>query len=644
MTVYSASFAQGLKPSRDMSISEWAEEFLYMPANNSDAGKFSIHRAPFQKAIMDALTPGNGINEVVWMAGSQTGKTFVGNAWIGHTMHINPQNMLVYEPTITLAETYSDAKVTPMIESTPVLKELFKDKKNNAKSKKKFRNIFEVEFLGANSGNSFRMRSAPYIMADEIDSYPFDVDDEGDPLKLLKARTTTFGKKAKIYYPSTPTIDDFSAIQRKFKEGNQQYYHVPCPHCNAKQSLIFDQLKFERENNEDKTLIADSIYYECAVCKGEIKENKKTWMLSRGEWIADNPDAPKTIVSFHSSSLYSPLGWFSWEMLISEFLDSKDDPFLLKAFKNTRLGECYVEKAQQPSANKLFERAENYEFFEVNEKAVNLFAGIDTQDDRLCIAVIAIGEDGETWVVYYQEIMGSPADYSTWEAIDRVVRRPFKHKTGVELFVKFAAVDTGGHFQTSVYDFVRRNQDKYFAIKGASHDIGRYVKASDKVDIDPRTGKEFSNGLQLILVNTMLIKKYIYINLNNMLVNDKTEGSRVMHFSKDLPKDFYDMLTAEKLIKRITNGVMVEKFVKPKSNTRNEVIDCITYAYAMAFMKELCNLYGPTYKLVWDINIGKRLELLNGENKKEVKQEVAPSKNSKNGKGAWLNKSKWSLR
>ena len=643
MGVFALAFSDGLRPSRDMTLSEWAEEYLYMPANNSDAGKFSIHRAPFQKEIMDALTPNNGIIEVALMASAQIGKTFIANAFQGYVMHIHPQNILVYQPTITLAEVYSDTKVTPMIESTPVLKELFKDKKKNGKITKKFRNIFNIEYLGANSGNSFRMRSAPYVIADEIDSYPSDVDGEGDPLKLLKNRTTTYGKKAKLFYPSTPTIDGFSAIQRKFKEGDQRYYHVPCPHCEAKQSLVFTQLKFERDTTEDKKLIPESIYYECAVCKGKITEDKKTWFLSKGEWIAENPDAPASIRSYHISALYSPLGWYSWENLINDFLESKDDPFLIKAFRNTKLGECYVEKAQQPSSNKLFELAENYQLCEVNSKVVTLFGGVDTQDNRLCVLIIGIGEEGETWVVYYQEIPGSPSDQATWDALDRVVRRPYKHATGVDLHVKSCAVDTGGHHTNDVYEFVRKNQDKYYGIKGASHDIGRYVKASDRVDIDPRTGKEFSNSLQLLLVNTMLLKKYVYINLNNMLTNDKTEGSKVIHFSNELPKDFYEMLTAEKLVKKIINGTIKEEFIKPKSSTRNEVLDVFVYAYAMAFMTELCNLYGVTYKKVWDINIGKRIELLKKE-KEEPKQEATKQENIKRNKKTWLNKTGWSYK
>ncbi len=629
-------FGTAIRPARDMTVSQFAEEYIYNPSNTSDAGKFSLDRAPYQKEIMDALTPNNGINKVVFMAGAQIGKTFIANVWQGFIFYNNPQNFICYQPTIALAEQYTQLKVDPIIDSSPVLKEIFSNKKNNGISTKKYKGC-TARYLGANSGNSFRMISAPYIFADEIDSYPFDVDQEGDPLSLIDSRMSTFGRKSKLFLTSTPTIQEFSAIEKSFLESDQRFFHIPCPHCKAKQVLKFPNLKFQITNRgkDNEKVDPVSIYYECEVCGGAITEDKKTWMLINGEWIPNNPNAPKEIRGYHINSLYSPLGWYSWEKMANEFLACRDDPFKLKAFKNTKLGETYYEKAEQPSATKIKNRAEDYKLYELDNKAVVLFAGIDTQPNRLAVIVIAIGEDGETWVVNYDEVNGSPEDQTTWDALENIIRRPYKNSLGSELYIKAAAIDTGGLNTSAVYSFVRRNQDKYFAIKGASTDIGTYMREGSKVDKDLQNSK-VNNPLYLWLVNTHLLKKYIYINLNNQLANDKTEGARVIHFSKELPDRFFEMLVSEKLIKKQVKGAIVEEFVKPKSSTRNEALDCMVYAYALAHHFQLTRLYGDTYKRLWEINIGKKLN---------TAQQNQPTKPTPQKQGGWINKGKnWSIK
>lgn len=642
--IFSKAFAEGLTPARNLTLSEWAELYLYNPPSNSNSGKFSVHRAPYQIEVMDALTPGNGIKEVVFMSGSQTGKTTIAICWQGFTFHINPQNFISYQPTEALAKIYAGSKVNPTIECTPVLNEIFQkgNGKNNLTSKE-YKGGCSSEYKGAASATSFRMMSAPNIHADEIDSWESDLDGEGDPLKLLKARVSTFENTYKIFYSSTPTIQDFSSIEKKFKEGDQRYYHVPCPHCGVYQTLKFHQVKFLREEankNSKGKVIKDSIYYECEICKEAITEDNKTYMLANGKWIAENPNAPSEIRSYHCSSLYSPLGWCSWFTMVSEFVDALDDPIAMKTFKNTRLAETYYEKSEQPSHYKLKNRAEDYNLYEVNEKAVVLFAGVDTQPDRLCIYVIAVGEEGETWSVAYEELTGSPEEPKVWEDLERIVKRPFKHKSGVDLFIKSCAIDTGGANTTAVYSFVRKNQDKYFAIKGASHDISVYIKESNRVDYDKKTGGKIVDPLILYLVNTHLIKKYIYLNLNMMLTSGKEEGPKVIHFSKELPDNFYEMLVAEKLVRKVVNGIYVEQWRKPKDSTRNEVLDCLVYAYSMAFMHQMAKLYGTTYDAVWDINIGKRLKIIEDKNNNvEKKVENKPQQ-----KKSWINKGGWSLK
>ena len=56
---------------------------------------------------------------------------------------------------------------------------------------------------------------------------------------------------------------------------------------------------------------SEEAVYICEHCTAEIQNHKKQWMLARGEWRAAGAGDGKT-AGFHLSSLYSPVGWFSW--------------------------------------------------------------------------------------------------------------------------------------------------------------------------------------------------------------------------------------------------------------------------------------------------------------------------------------------
>ena len=64
-----------IQPPPKLTISEWADKFRILSSEaSSEAGKFETARAIYQKDIMDAISDPN-IEEIVFMSGSQIGKT-----------------------------------------------------------------------------------------------------------------------------------------------------------------------------------------------------------------------------------------------------------------------------------------------------------------------------------------------------------------------------------------------------------------------------------------------------------------------------------------------------------------------------------------------------------------------------------------
>ena len=225
--------AMGLEPDPDLTVDEWADENMILPATSSaERGLYRTDRTPYMREIMQELSSQSPTEIVVLQAGTQTGKTQAGNNWVGWTIDLSPCPMIIVEPTVQLAEKLSKQRIAPMIESCPTLK----DKVRDPRSRHSGNTVFLKEFpnglllmTGANSAVGLRQVPAQRLFLDEVDGYPVDIEGEGDPVVLAMKRTNTFKRNRKIYMNSTPTLKDTSRIERAFLRGDQRYFHVPCP-------------------------------------------------------------------------------------------------------------------------------------------------------------------------------------------------------------------------------------------------------------------------------------------------------------------------------------------------------------------------------------------------------------------------------
>lgn len=102
-----------LKPPPRLTISEWADEFCFLPDNNAEPGRWRTARAPYQKGIMDAICDRN-IQKITIMTSAQVGKTSILNNAIGYYIHQNPKSIIIMHPTLKDAKDWSTFKLAPM--------------------------------------------------------------------------------------------------------------------------------------------------------------------------------------------------------------------------------------------------------------------------------------------------------------------------------------------------------------------------------------------------------------------------------------------------------------------------------------------------------------------------------------------------
>tara|TARA_R110000823_G_scaffold203424_1_gene334350 strand:- start:28992 stop:30896 length:1905 start_codon:yes stop_codon:yes gene_type:complete len=572
------AWREGLTPDPQLSVSEWADRYRMLSSRSaSEPGRWATRRTPYLKAIMDCLSPASPVERVVFMKGAQVGGTECGNNWIGYCIHLAPGPMMAVSPTVEMAKRNSKQRIDPLIEESTALSERISPSRSrdagNTVLAKEFRGGVLV-MTGANSAVGLRSMPVRYLFLDEVDGYPADVDGEGDAIQLAEARTRTFARR-KILIVSTPTVSGVSPIEREFESSDQRRYFLPCPHCGHRQWLRFEQLRWQWGEPE-------TAHYVCESCDDEIQEQHKTWMLGQGEWRATAPENAGKTVGFHLSSLYSPLGWRSWADIATAWEQAQGSATRLKAFKNTELGETWVEEGEAPDWERLLERREDYRIGGIPAGGLLLVGGADVQKDRIEASVWAFGRGKEAWLIEHRVLMGDTARDAVWKQLAELLNETRTHDSGTHLPLVRFAIDTGFATQET-YAFVRRMRDsRLMAVKGVARGAA-LVGTPTAVDVTA-DGKRLRRGIKVFAVAGHIAKLEFYNNLRKTVEASEDGEITFPEGYVHLPKvdvEFVKQLCAEQLItRRNRNGFPVREWQKLRE--RNEALDCYVYARAAA--------------------------------------------------------------
>lgn len=573
---YCTAFAEGLTPDPNMWVDEWADDNMVIPKKSGAAhpGPYRTDRTPMARQIMRCLSPMDPCLRVIVEGASQMLKTQVGLNWIGASIHQTPANFLVLLPTTNIAKRVSN-RISNTIDAVPVLRERVAEPRS-----RDARNTMDTkEFDGgtlyiatAGSASNLAEIAARFVYGDEVDRWELSVDGEGDPVELAGARVSTFGNNSKQYYSSSPTLEGLSRIDALFKEGDQRRYFVPCPHCGHMHILEWENVRWTAELTE--------AWIVCPDCGAEIQEHHKAVMLAAGEWRA-TAEGDGITVSFHVSALCAPPGSIAWLSLARQYVKAKaaldrGDQEPMQVFYNTRLAKCWDAAQETAKADTLKARAEDYPLRTIPAGVLLLTAAVDVQPNRLEMMIWGWGEGLERWVIDYQVLWGAPSEDAVWRDLDAILTAHIPHPSGVPLSIVATLIDSGGHNTQDVYAYCRlRRHRKVLAIKGASRP-GRPIIAQkpSKVDISYR-GKSEKHGAELWFVGTDTAKDWL---ASRWLLES---GPGAIHFSKDLPDEFYSQITAERRLVRYRKGHAISEWIKNKAD-RNEALDISVYNLAAA--------------------------------------------------------------
>lgn len=567
-------FIDGLKPEPRLSVDKWADQYRYLsPTSSSEPGLWRTSRTPYLREIMERLSSNDICQEVIFMKGAQIGATEMGFNWLGYIIDLVPAPTLIVQPTEETVKRASKMRLDPMIEATPRLREKIKPARSRDSGNTTYQKDFPggtVVLTGANSAAGLRSMPVRFLMLDECDAYPPDLDGEGSPIDLARRRTSTFARK-KIFLISTPTIEGASAIEREFQRTSQRYYYVPCPECGTFQRLIWANLQWIKGQPE-------TAKYICEHCAHPIEERHKTQMLADGEWRATVPDnESERVYGYHLNSLYSPFGWYSWGDAAREWEDAQKDTPKLKTFVNTVLGETWKEKGEAPPWENLYNKREQLKLNVPTKEVKFITAGVDVQKDRLELEIVGWCEGKRSYSLDYRSILGDTAQKDAWDKLAVVVGESWQREDGVLLPLRLMAVDTGYNTQ-HVYEFCRRfDVTKVIPVKGQDKQA-IMITPPRSVDVSIE-GKKIGE-VKVWNVGVSLIKSELYGWLRLNKDENGIAPPGYCHFP-EYDHHYFKGLTAEQLQFTIDRKGF-KKYEWVKKYERNEPLDCRVYARAAA--------------------------------------------------------------
>jgi len=286
---------------------------------------------------------------------------------------------------------------------------------------------------------------------------------------------------------------------------------------------------------------------------------------------------------FQASKLYSPHEADRPAVIAEKWLHAKGKPELELAWWNTQMGLPHKPTAGKVIAvDTLLRRREVYDA-ELPLQAGLLTCGVDVQDYRVEMEVIAWGLDEESWSIDYHVIMGEFDSPAVQAELDAYLKRRWMRPDGRSFSLAATCIDSGGHHTQQVYAFSKaRLGRRVWAIKGASESNGvRNPVWPTKL---PQSKSKSTFKPVMIGGNTArdIVRGRLAIDPPRV-PGLPTPG--FCHFPSDRDVGYFEQLLADRLTVKEVAGRVVRVWVTPPGRA-NEASDARVYGYAA-----LCGLF-----------------------------------------------------
>lgn len=441
-----ASFA----PPPSASVADYAAEHRWLDNEGGGyVGRWDHRRAPYLVAPMEALSSPDYLTVALVKPG-QCGGTSVAENWLLYSVGAAPADLLWYMQTEPAVQSYVKTRITPMIAEHAALRTALGARAIDDSLHHKNFGRMSVQFLAATGANLIS-KSAPRIVADEIDAYPESL---GDVKALLDVRRQTYGRESKLFLLSHPDAAGGIApskwtrgVMAAYADSTRAVWYWPCPHCGAWSSPAPHARRHMRlEYPVDAPLdeVEAGARLVCPVNGCLIEDGDRRAMNLAGRWVADGEEidadgaitgAPvkRSVAGFWVHGTMSPfviggIGALARARVKAEReRDESGDDASLRQVMVKQWGEPYdaARRVGSLDAGTLAERAEPDLPLETVPQGVRfLTCAIDVQANRFELLWRGWGVGGESWVVAVETLPADPA--TSAEDWHRVLARGFE--------------------------------------------------------------------------------------------------------------------------------------------------------------------------------------------------------------------------
>lgn len=555
------------KPHTRLNTWEWAYKHVRLDSRfTARPGPYDVNFTPYMKGPHQWFSDPR-IREITGCKSRQVGgTTFLANCLM-YAVGEDPGPCLYVTSTGDNAQSFSEREWTPRVDLSPLLSSLKPDDLDDYKKKEQHFKTCTVKFTGSNSPANLMSRAIRYLFEDEIDTWPNDNDEEAPSLDIVEACTLSYAHARKILRISTPTVPT-GAVWQYYLRGSQHKYHVPCPHCDHRFEMLFEQLEFHCDECRDSNLgawdldkVVQTATLRCPGCSEEIAQREQSSMVAQGEWAQTNPNAPKDHISWHISALYSPT--VSWGQIAKTFLQKKDTPGGLHDFYNHYLGLPFVRRATSITVDDLV-RVQNespeYRLYTPESWIAPaefklVLMTTDVQGDGFWWAQRGVCLDESSYLIDY-----GPA--TSWDDLMHLANRTYVLPSGEKLGVYKALIDSGFMAKriAGVYDFCLASGGRFMPVQGRSVVHGMFQPIREAI-FDHKG--VFINGVQ---IRDDLFKEELYIRRIKQRVGPG------WFLPKNLDEYYRKQLTDEQLReKRTARGTTVMEWGDSGNNHLGDV-------------------------------------------------------------------------
>lgn len=566
------SVRNGFAPPPELSVSEFSDDELIVTTGPLSGTHWQTDFAPYQRGILDVFDE-PGVEIAVIMGSSQWGKTACAVNVIAYHIAHDPCPILKVAPTEDpMAKDFSRNRLEPVIEASPALSAVVSKRRSRNSANTTLLKTFRggaIAIGGANSAASLAARPVRLLILDEIDRYPPELPGEGSTIAIAIKRTQTYGRRRRIMMFSSPTIID-GAIHAWHGRGDRRQFHVPCPDCGAMNPYEWKNIRWENdsEGNPDSS----TALIHCPDCDHGMNDAERIAQLQFGTWVAEpgrELRIDKSIVSFHVWEAYSPMS--SLSRIVSAFLQARKnqkqgDNREMHTWQNTTLGEpVEPDPGDGVESDILLVRRENYgDGIAVPEAACLVTMGVDTQDDRLELLVIAWGPGEESWIIDRDTLPGDTSQPGPWEMLDEVLGMEYLHATGQRLPISGTCIDSAGHRTTMVYDYAMRQ-----AARRVYATIGR---DGDRPIVSSPSPRRWGQNKRKVPLYTIGVDSAKSLLMSRLVLTEHGPGYVHLPLADWADAELAAQLTSEVLVTRWHRGV--PRRMWKKRRPRNEMLDC----------------------------------------------------------------------